>query len=74
MAWSEEKKNETREGLGPGAMVKDGKGGYGFFFSSDTGIRLLGVQPSGFLAIPSDEIIATFSDVEEMIAAGWVID
>ncbi len=74
MAWSEEKKNETREEIGPGAMVKDGRGQYGFFCASDAGIKILGVQPSGFLAVPSDEIVATFDDVEEMIAAGWVID
>ena len=74
MAWSEEKKNETRENIGPGAMVKNEERKYGFFCSSDAGIKILGVQPSGFLAIPSDEIIGTFTDVEEMIAAGWVID
>lgn len=74
MAWSEEKKNETREKIGLGAMVKDGRGQYGFFCASDAGIKILGVQPSGFLAVPSDEIVATFADVEEMIAAGWVID
>ena len=74
MAWSEEKKNETREKIGPGAMVKNGRGQYGFFCASDAGIKILGVQPSGFLAVPSDEIVATFADVEEMIAAGWVID
>lgn len=74
MAWSEEKKNETREKIGPGAMVKNGRGQYGFFCASDAGIKILGVQPSGFLAVPSDEIVATFTDVEEMIAAGWVID
>lgn len=74
MAWSEEKKNETRENIGPGAMVKNGRGQYGFFCVSDAGIKILGVQPSGFLAIPSDEIVATFTGVEEMIAAGWVID
>ncbi|MBR5581201.1 MAG: hypothetical protein IKW26_07895 [Treponema sp.] len=74
MAWSEEKKNETRENIGPGAMVKNEERKYGFFCSSDAGIKILGVQPSGFLAIPSDEIIGTYADVEEMIAAGWVID
>ena len=74
MAWSEEKKNETREKIGPGAMVKNGSGKYGFLCTSDAGIKILGVQPSGFLAVPSDEIVATFSDVEELIAAGWVID
>ena len=55
-------------------MVKNEERKYGFFCSSDAGIKILGVQPSGFLAIPSDEIIGTFADVEEMIAAGWVID
>ena len=74
MAWSEEKKNETREKIGLGAMVKNGRGQYGFFCASDAGIKILGVQPSGFLAVPSDEIVATFADVEEMIAVGWVID
>lgn len=74
MAWSEEMKNKTRENIGLGAMVKNGRGKYGFFCASDAGIKILGVQPSEFLAIPSDEIIGTFADVEEMIAAGWVID
>ena len=74
MAWSEEKKNETREKIGPGAMVKNGQRQYGFVCTSDDGIKILGVQRSGFLAVPSDEIVATFTDVEEMIAAGWVID
>ncbi len=29
---------------------------------------------SEFLPVPSDEVIATFADIEEMIAADWVID
>lgn len=74
MAWSEYKKNETRENIGPGAMVKNGMGQYGFFCDSDAGIKILGVQPSEFLPVPSDEIVATFVDIEQMIAAGWVID
>ena len=74
MAWSEYKKNETRENIGPGAMVKSERGEYGFFCDSAAGIKILGVQPSKFLPVPSDEIVATFADIEEMIAAGWVID
>ena len=61
MAWSEYKKNETRENIGLGAMVKNGRGEYGFFCASDAGIKILGVQPSEFLPVPSDKIVATFS-------------
>ena len=56
-------------------MLKSLKGEYGFYFSTGKGsIEIRGVDDSSFMPAPTKEVIATFSDIEDLIAAGWVID
>ena len=73
--WSEGLINKTREMTGDGCMLKSLNHEYGFYFSTEKGsIEIHGVDDSSFMPAPTKEVIATFSDIEEMIAAGWVID
>ena len=73
--WSENLINKTREIAGDGCMLKSNKGQFGFYFSKGNGaIEIHGVETKNFFPVPSKEVIATFSDIEEMIAAGWVVD
>lgn len=73
--WSEGLINKTREIAGDGCMLKSLKGEFGFYFSTPGGnIEIRGVESKNFFPVPAKEVIATFSDIEEMIAAGWVID
>ncbi|MCQ2591146.1 MAG: hypothetical protein MJ188_00050 [Treponema sp.] len=75
MAWSETLQNETRELIYPGAMVKDEKCHFGFYNETAEGkVQIIGVKEDSFIPTPSGEIIATFDNLEEMIAAGWAID
>jgi len=75
MAWSEDIKNKTRECAGDGAMLKSDKFEFGFYVSAaNGGVKILGVKKGCMYPVPSDEVIATFSDIEAMIDAGWVID
>ena len=73
--WSEGLIKKTREIAGDGCMLKSLKGEYGFYFSTGKGsIEIRGVDDSSFMPAPTKEVIATFSDIEDLIAAGWVID
>lgn len=74
MAWSEAIKNKTRECAKDGAMLKNEKWDFGFYSSDENGIKIFGVKDNSVFPLPSDEIIATFSDIEKMLDAGWVID
>lgn len=74
MAWSESIKNKTRECVGDGAMVKNEHWKFGFYSSDGNGVRIIGVKSGLGFPVPSGEVIATFSDREAMIDAGWVID
>lgn len=74
MAWSESIKNKTRECIGDGAMVKNEKWDFGFYSSDGNGVKIIGVKKGSIIPLPSGEVVATFSDVEAMIEAGWVID
>lgn len=75
MAWSETLKNTTRRCAGDGAMLKSDKGDFGFYTTNSAGgINIIGVEMKNYMPVPTKEIIATFSDIEAMIDAGWVID
>lgn len=74
MAWSEAIKNKTRECAGDGAMLKNDKWDYGFYSSDGNGVKIIGVNDSAGFPVPSGQVIATFTDIEAMIDAGWVID
>ncbi len=73
--WSEGLIKKTREIAGDGCMLKSLKGEYGFYFSTGNGnIEIRGVNDKNYFPVPTKEVIATFSDIEDLIAAGWVID
>ena len=77
--WSDKIKDLTRRNAGSGAALKSWDGGFGIFGASLDGkvyIYAVDEEKSMELCFPvaSDEVIATFANVEEMIAAGWVID
>ncbi len=74
MAWSESIKNKTRKYAGDGAMLKNEKWDFGFYSSDGNIIKIIGVNEDGNIPIPNGHVIATFTDIEAMIDAGWVID
>lgn len=74
MAWSKEIKDKTRECVGDGAMLKNEHWDFGFFASDGNGVKIFGVKEGSGFPLPSDDIIASFKDIEAMIDAGWVID
>ena len=71
--WSKELKDLTRKSAGPGAMVKSLGGDFGFI-SSLNPISIVGVKSGSGMPLPSENEIARFADVEEMLEAGWAID
>ena len=73
--WSEELKNTTREMAGTGCMLQCIDGRSGIYVSAGNGsIEIHGIEGSGFMPLPTEEVIATFSKLEAMIEAGWVVD
>ena len=72
--WSEELQEITRLEVFPGAMMKDENHNYGFYFEEGQKAIIKGVKSGGFMPVPTEEIIATFNSVMEMVEAGWVMD
>lgn len=72
--WSEELQEKTRLEVFPCAMMKDENRNYGFFFDDGERVIIKGIKEGGFMPVPSEEIIATFGSVMEMVEAGWVMD
>lgn len=72
--WSKELQDNTRENLYPGALVKDEDHNYGIIEEMETRVIIKGIKPGVFMPVPSDETIATFNSVIDMIEAGWVMD
>jgi len=72
--WSEELQEKTRLEVFPGAMMKDENHNYGFYFEEGDRVIIKAVKSGGFAPIPSEEIVATFGSIMEMVDAGWVMD
>ena len=72
--WSEELQEKTRLEVFPGAMMKDENHNYGFYFEEGERVIIKAVKSGGFMPLPSEEIVATFGSVVEMVDAGWVMD
>ena len=73
--WSEELQETTRMEVFPGAIMKDEDHNYGIFFEINENVVIKGIVPgSGLMPKASDEILATFGSVMEMVEAGWVMD
>lgn len=67
--WSEELQEKTRLEVFPGTMMKDENHNYGFFFDDGERVIIKGIIEGGFMPVPSEEIIATFGSVMEMVDA-----
>ena len=72
--WSKELQEKTKNELFLGAMVKDEEHNFGFVVAADPKVIIKGVAPNSFMPLPSEETIATFDSVEEMVDSGWVLD
>ena len=72
--WSEELKEKTRTELFSSAMVKDEEYNYGIVTEIEPKIVIKGVVNGDFMPMPSEETIATFNSVMDMVDAGWVMD
>ena len=72
--WSEELKEKTRTELFSSAVVKDEEHNYGIVTKIEPKIVIKGVVNGGFMPMPSEETIATFNSVMDMVDAGWVLD
>ena len=72
--WSKELQNNTLENIRPGAMVKDEEHNYGIVTEIEPKIVIKGVVNGCFIPMPSEETIATFNSVMDMVDAGWVLD
>ena len=72
--WSEELKEKTRTELFSSAVVKDEEHNYGIVTEIEPKIVLKGVVNGDFIPMPSEETIATFNSVMDMVDAGWVLD
>ena len=72
--WTKELQNNTLENIRPGAMVKDEEHNYGIVTKIEPKIVIKGVVNGGFMPMPSEETIATFNSVMDMVDAGWVLD
>ena len=63
--WSEELINTTREIAGTGCILQSIDGKSGIYVSAGNGsIEIHGIDGSGFMPLPTEEVIATFSNLE----------
>ncbi|MGP1529451.1 MAG: hypothetical protein ACTTI3_03815 [Treponema sp.] len=60
--------------LFPSAVVKDENHNYGIVTEIEPKVIIKGVVDGGFRPALSEETIATFDTVMEMVEAGWVMD
>ena len=76
--WSKELLERTRNEAYEGAMMKRGgfsDDSFGMIQKRDSeGITIVAVEMKSYMPVPTSRVIAQYKDVEEMIAAGWVID
>lgn len=73
--WSKELQEKTREEAYPGAMMKKLDGSFGMMkMRNANGIKISGVKAEGYMPVPTNEIIAEYKNLSEMIADGWAID
>ena len=74
--WGEELKENTRNYIFSGAMMKNEAHDFGVFtLSKQGGVIIKGIKDGAtFPFVPSDEVIASFASIEEMVEASWVLD
>lgn len=73
--WSKQLQDTTRNLASAGVFVKNDKFDFGFIRTcSDSKVVIVNVKSEKYKPMPTDEVIAEFNNVEEMIKAGWVVD
>ncbi len=76
MGWSDAAKENTRQYLGSGGPVKnyDGRTGIADVWDGENGRVEIYEHANGDPAMDNGVLIDTYSDIEEMMDDGWVID
>ena len=72
--WSEELREMTRREIFSMAVVKNEEHDYGIVMTIAPKVVINGIQAGAIMPVASDEMIATFDSVSQMIDAGWVLD
>ena len=72
--WSEELKKKSREQMYTGAIVKNEARDFGMVMEMVPKVVIYGIQSGIIMPLPTDEVIATFDNVNQMVDAGWVLD
>ncbi len=73
--WGEKLIELTKDEAYEGSMMKKSNGKFGMIKSRGSdGIKIVAVELKGFMPSPTDKVIASYKNIEEMIADGWVID
>ena len=73
--WSEELIELTKDEAYDGSMMKKSNGKFGMIKSrGPDGIEIVSVELKNYFPSPTDKVIASYKNIEEMIADGWVID
>ena len=72
--WSDELNQMTLSGTFPLAVVKNEDHDFGIVMTTEPKVVINSIQAGAFMPVPSDEMIATFDSVSQMVEAGWVLD
>ena len=73
--WSEKLIELTKDEAYEGSMMKKSNGKFGMIKSRDVeSIKIVAVELKDFMPVPTDKVIASYKNIDEMIADGWVID
>lgn len=73
--WSEKLIELTKDEVYEGSMMKKSNGKFGMIKSRGLdGIKIVAVELKDFMPVPTDKVIASYKNIDEMIADGWVID
>ena len=72
--WSEELKKKSREQMYAGAIVKNETRDFGMVMEMVPKVVIYGIQSGIIMPLPTDEVIATFDNANQMVDAGWVLD
>ena len=73
--WSEKLIELTRTKACSGSMMKKSNGKFGMIKRRGSdGIKIVAVELKDFMPVPTDKVIASYKNIDEMISDGWVID
>lgn len=73
--WGEKLIELTKDEAYEGSMMKKSNEKFGMIKSRGVeSIEIVAVELKGFMPSPTDKVIASYKNIEEMISDGWVID